>query len=238
MKPTHAILLFLAPFAFAACAANGQLTPNEDQRATADMPSMEDIIASGGKADLWDDLAICHYVCRETRPYRSGCFDQHECASFCGEHATTLRSRALVAYVECALDIRFATRRWSRACGTASSATSSPTTLRSTPTASTSTRDPRSTPSSTASTMGGSASAVVEDGSFQLSWDVSDRSLSHLVLYYVDRDNDGVCTPGVDVTGSDDVSIGGDWLEPYYYATFQPDISTSNPGWECEYIND
>lgn len=206
--------------------------------AADDMPTLDEIIASGGKADHWDDIELCQYVCKVTRPHDGGCWNQHSCAQFCGEYATTLRGAALEAYVTCALDNPLCYESmescmWAR--------------LYPAPFDQHVVFDGGGFGSEEGAKVVGALadvnnhwtkrSGVVSGGGFSLTWDIAHVSKSHQVLYYVDKDADGHCTPGVDLTGSEHVSIAGDWLDPYFHQSVIPEpLASYDPGWECDYL--
>ncbi len=226
-----------AAISLGACATNIETAAPATAAETT--PNIDDILASGGKADAWDSYAVCEYVCAVARPEGGGCWDQALCSDFCAEYAPTLRDRALVAYVECAVENPLCYQdmescMWSRIYPEAFEqevnvfgsgfglANGKPVYAQ------------------FDDGEGGSpraAQSTVADGSFTLTWNLERRAWPELVLYYVDRDEDGICTPGVDLTGSETLNVAGDWLDPSFALSVQPDQTSSSPGWECGYIN-
>jgi len=208
-----------------------------DTTATGDLELKEIIAAKQGKTDSLDgidDLWLCSYVCEVTRE-EVGCFNQQACSDFCTAEATEMDPSAFVAYATCAaenplcyqfmescmwhhlypdpmpIDVHVKGEGFGAHEGL-----------------------PIIARVDAAVGTAAEAQATVQDGAFELSWQINEVIDFHLILYYVDIDGDGSCTPGIDFTGSDFVPIGGPWPAPRFEAVISP--APSN-GWQCQYIN-
>lgn len=79
---------------------------------------------------------------------------------------------------------------------------------------------------------------VKEDGAFVNTWmeEVHAGESRQLVLYYIDQNENGVCDPAVDVTGSVSLERSADIDELSYAALVGPPASASDGSWICSYI--
>lgn len=230
MKPMRMGTGFLA-LALAASACETSTAAGISDLVEVDtMPSLEEILSSGGTADV----ELCNSICEQTRSAWGGCYNQVMCESYCEENASTLVDESLVAFAQCAIAnplcyIRMETCVQLRL-------------------------DNEETYLFEASLRGEAVSAkdsgkpvhglfagdtyaqdIVQEGGFSLSFETQLDSGPRVAMVFIDRDEDGVCTPGVDAT--DAVILlesAAEWYRP------SPGVaapSSDDDDWVCPHFN-
>lgn len=196
------------------------------------MPTLEEILVDGGPADL----ALCETICEQSRPGAyGGCFGSVMCESYCRDNASTLTPERVVAFAQCAISNPLCYMRME----TCVSLRIEDQTLLPYSVTIHGTGFQASDASMPIYGIFGQSAAAQEtmmnDGSFSMSFEAELEDGPHVAMFYIDRDEDGSCTPGVDYTDARILfGAAGD-----YFDTSPREIrpSVSSHDWVCPHFN-
>lgn len=222
-------LTFLGLLSLAACSEQSL-----DNSITSD-----ELVAMSGKSDhVLSSDELCNLVCDVLRePGGGGCFGQDDCHSYCDENSDRLQGQAMVEYIHCADENPLCYQEMDSCIWSGLYPEPSETNIRLEGVGFSAYEDFDVYASiEDEDAIRRSVQGTVIEGRFSLEWDqIFTYANGQSILYYVDNNQDGSCTPGIDQGGLATVSPGNSFLSPSYVA--QEEATPASQGaWVCDYF--
>lgn len=207
--------------------------PLDDDSITSD-----ELVAMSGKSDhALGTNDLCNLVCDVLRAPGDSCFGQDDCHDYCDDNSDRLQGQAMVEYIYCASENPLCYQDMDSCVWSGLYPEPSEENIRLEGAGFTAFQDLDVYAS--IEDEGGTrhfAQGLVIEGRFSLAWDqIFTYANGQSILYYVDNNQDGSCTPGIDQGGLATVSPGDAFLAPDYVAREEA-TPASQGSWVCEYF--